>query len=1441
MILLLSAGALFGLAQTAPGKRYIVRLIVDAVNKGGQTKFTMGKIDGFIPFRIQLDSLAMGQPGSQWLRLEDILIQWSPVKLLKGQFLINELSAKRVEIGRPSKTQKKGKAIPGAGPTWIQAIDRFRFEHVAIKQFIIDESFSGERTVFRVEAALDASSSEDRWESWLHMEQTNASDAPIKINASFKRKAARLEVDVRMNDPDGRLGAEVLGIETPVFLTLKGEGPVKAWKGELRAEAAKIGEIRSQVGLKIQEPFGLTARGEIKLAAGLIPLPLRGWADPVTRFDLGARLSEKRNLSIDHLDLSSGSVSLDMSGAADLEKMSARGRLSLRCRDIRPLETLVNFNKTGGLTVEGHFSGAILQPQTNLFFKIGSLGTDSFRLNQVEGNVQVALLGPLGSVPMGVRLSGQGKLIGLRLKHAPSFPEGAFSWTLSAEGPVDRNIEIKEIGLEGKALSLRLSGRLNTVEPGATMDGSVNVRDLSPFAGILHIPIAGGTRLKVKMVGNARDHTFSARFDGKYSVPQDIHPSLRPLLGGEAGYAGHVVFDGQDRISLPDLRLDADGASLKGSASYHLSSGKVVGSYQLELPKIYRFSRLVKQDIRGFLTSQGVFANSPKGMDLQARAVGRDIIIEGKHLERLTASVQAEGLLTKSSGQIFLALIQAGNSVQGKADFQLEGLRLSLSKLSLQGAGAEITGKMALDLEHVLVDGELKGQCSDLLTISTLFDQKIGGSSQVRATMSSSRGNQEMAFDVDAFNVVSPLGKAEKVSLQGKLGDVFKAHRGDIRLQLRGGSMKKILLASMDMDFSGDMRRFRFTGKGKGHFGKTAFDLETSGLFADLFDGQEIVVDRLKGQYGKLPFALERPAMLKRSGKSLSLDPLAIKLATGSVMGKGKIGEGAVSLSFRFAGLPLTAMVINGIPNLEGTAEGDIRMEGSLGQPDVRAELRINDFFLRDSQIKDLPPGRLTAQATLIKGRLLADLTVQGLTAKPIKTGLELPMNLSLDPMAFSFPKDGELKGDFMGEGNLSRIAEIFGLHDHKMNGRITLTLMLRGYINAPQITGEGRIEEMSYENLRTGTLLKSPEVLFLFEKDKISIKDAHLTDGESGKIEAQGWLKILPNKGFPIRVVLKLDTARLLRNDNAMITMDGTMKLSGTLRGLRLEGRLQMANGEFRIPERMPPEIVQLDVEEIPRPGSEKSGETQSPRKASPPQNHSFKLDVSMESSGRIFVSGRGLTSEWKGALHAAGDASAPVVTGKLSLVRGHVDFLGKRFNLSRGLISFDGAVPFSPQLDMAADAQTKEITARLVLSGSVENPNIKLSSEPILPQDEILSRLLFNRSLANITPLQAIQIAQALNTLAGGRGFDFMGRTRKILGVDQFELTNLEDGKGETAVSAGKYLSDRVYMQVEKGLGRQSGKASVEWEATPNISVESKVGENAEAGIGVKWKWDY
>ena len=195
--------------------------------------------------------------------------------------------------------------------------------------------------------------------------------------------------------------------------------------------------------------------------------------------------------------------------------------------------------------------------------------------------------------------------------------------------------------------------------------------------------------------------------------------------------------------------------------------------------------------------------------------------------------------------------------------------------------------------------------------------------------------------------------------------------------------------------------------------------------------------------------------------------------------------------------------------------------------------------------------------------------------------------------------------------------------------------------------------------------------------------------------------------------------------------------------------------------------------------------------------------------------------------------------MTGELNLVRGFMSVIGKPFDLTAGKVSLPEGADNEPSLDVTAVHEGEELTVTARLSGTLSQPELDLSSMPEVPRDEIVSRVLFNKSAAQLTAAEAAQLAIALRDLTGqGGGADILGFARRTLGVDVLRIETSGTG---TAVEAGKYLTDEVYLGVKQGATSQSSSAGVEVELTPNITIESEVTGSGASKSGVRFQWDY
>jgi translocation and assembly module TamB len=133
-------------------------------------------------------------------------------------------------------------------------------------------------------------------------------------------------------------------------------------------------------------------------------------------------------------------------------------------------------------------------------------------------------------------------------------------------------------------------------------------------------------------------------------------------------------------------------------------------------------------------------------------------------------------------------------------------------------------------------------------------------------------------------------------------------------------------------------------------------------------------------------------------------------------------------------------------------------------------------------------------------------------------------------------------------------------------------------------------------------------------------------------------------------------------------------------------------------------------------------------------------------------------------------------------------------------------------------------------------------LQSSPELPQDELLAQLLFGKASGSLSPFEAIQLAQATAELSGvSAGSGTLDKLRKSLGLDRLDVGSSDASSGGPTLSAGRYVSRRVYVGAKQGTKAGSSAATVEIELTPNVKLNTDVGADSSGKAGVTMEWNY
>jgi len=202
----------------------------------------------------------------------------------------------------------------------------------------------------------------------------------------------------------------------------------------------------------------------------------------------------------------------------------------------------------------------------------------------------------------------------------------------------------------------------------------------------------------------------------------------------------------------------------------------------------------------------------------------------------------------------------------------------------------------------------------------------------------------------------------------------------------------------------------------------------------------------------------------------------------------------------------------------------------------------------------------------------------------------------------------------------------------------------------------------------------------------------------------------------------------------------------------------------------------------------------------------------------------------------HPVNITNGPKGLGQIDSVKIFGLDLGKRLELTEALLQMEGnLVPF---LHITATTENDGITSGVEIDGPATDPTVRFTSSPELPQEEVLAQLLFGQGLQNLSALQALQLANAVATLAGKGGEGVVSKLRKGFGLDNLDVKT--DAAGEASLTAGKYLSKNIYSEVTVD---QDGKSQINLnlDVTKSITLRAQTGSNGDAGIGIVVEKDY
>ncbi|MFB9149399.1 translocation/assembly module TamB domain-containing protein [Roseovarius ramblicola] len=1011
---------------------------------------------------------------------------------------------------------------------------------------------------------------------------------------------------------------------------------------------------------------------------------------------------------------------------------------------------------------------------------------------------------------------------------------------------------------------------------------------LDAYAADLRLATGGVERVtgRVTLDGDTEGATrFEATLGG------DLTPlmaeAFRPFFGAQStvSLAGARAGDGAleiERLSLSAAQLALDGTLALDAAGWPVRfdlTGEIGGGSDVRLPVAGPPVTLRQAT----LTAR---YDAAAGDRWRTRATVEGLAQPGVSVARATLS--ARGQLRRVAPRGVSALAEfaldgleiadaglaeaAGRAVSGHASLDWrEGKPLEVRGLRMTAGAAVLaaSGRIAALAEGLPVEGTARVDAPDLARFAALAGRDdLAGAAE--ATLSGSGSLLGGDFDVtlDAETEALAVGIAQADPLLAPPGTLSLRARRDTdgtvleRLRIANSAVEATASGRLDgqsgaLDVTAAIadlgladRRLDGPARLGGGVGWQAGGAVTlDGVEVTAMGAEATATGRFEPGAGDLPMAgrLRLHAEDLSRFAALAGRPLKGRIAT-TLEAEGTVQAGRLAVTVDAEGRDLAT----GIVDLDRLLAGRLDMRAKARRTPERIEIEDVslstpqlDLTARDdgaggpvrvaARLADLGlflpefPGAATAEGTV---------TLHGPEARRIALALDATGPGGTTARVTGDVLDHGARIDLAATGRLPLALANGAIRPNALSGSATFDLRADGPPGLSALSGTVGTQDaqvsvpdagLAFDDLSGTARLGAGRVETEFA--------ARLRDG--GRLRVSGPVSLDP--GFDADLSITLDSAVLTDRLVYTTTADGTVTVRGALAGgARIGGGIELEQTEIRIPSGLGPETAALPgLRHVGEPAASRVTRARAELIVSEPTQKArarpYPLDLTIRAPARIFVRGRGLDAELGGRLRIGGTSAAVAPDGFFELRRGRLDILGKRLELTEGRVTMQGSL--DPWLRFVAETVIEDVEVQVIVEGLASAPEVRFSSAPDLPQEEIVARLIFGRGLDNISPIQAAQLASAVAKLSGG-GAGLVERLRSGFGLSDLDVT--QTAEGDTEVSAGAYISDKIYTEITAdSTGRQ--KINLNLDVTRNLTAKGSASSDGNTGIGIFFEKDY
>jgi translocation and assembly module TamB len=463
-----------------------------------------------------------------------------------------------------------------------------------------------------------------------------------------------------------------------------------------------------------------------------------------------------------------------------------------------------------------------------------------------------------------------------------------------------------------------------------------------------------------------------------------------------------------------------------------------------------------------------------------------------------------------------------------------------------------------------------------------------------------------------------------------------------------------------------------------------------------------------------------------------------------------QVDTGTIDVAPLLAAYTTLPQGFEGQVELHGTLKGPLKdktqLDGSITVPVFRAQYQAIQIGAAQPMRARLSRSVLTIDPTEIRG-----------------TGTSLRIQGSL-------PFEGKAPATLAANGTID--AQILRIVQPDLRSAGLVTLDIRSSGSGKNWGTQGQIH---LQNIAVST----PDAPMSIDKlngtldvtgEKVQISQAKAQIG-GGEISLGGSVTYRPKLEF--NIAAKANSVRFRYPEGVGTQLGANLALVGTMQAATLNGRVFVESLSF---------TPEFDLSKF-------GDQFESNVPSEPGFTDNIKLQVAVQSTGNLSATSSQLSLEGQLNLQAIGTVANPVIIGRTDLTGGELFYRNVRYNLQRGVITFDNPNQTNPVMNVSVTTTVEQYNLTLNLRGSLDKLTTSYTSDPPLATADVINLLARGRT----TGESSASAPSTDSLIAAGAASEVSSSVQKFAGLSSLQIDPLIGGNSRNP-SARVAIQQRV-----------------------------------------------